>query len=58
MPVVTVKKKCCEDKPRCKKCPVTMHRLTKAGFAERLGGRRYALTGKPPRKVVKAARAR
>ncbi|MCQ9370695.1 hypothetical protein NQ024_05420 [Corynebacterium sp. 35RC1] len=26
-----VKKKCCKDNPRCKSCPVVVHRLKKQG---------------------------
>ena len=40
MPIVTAKKKCCKDKPRCKKCPVTLERLRKSGYAERLSRQR------------------
>lgn len=58
MPVITAKKKCCEDKPRCKKCPVTLERLRKAGYAERLSRRDYQVDGKVPGKVRKAARRR
>ena len=58
VPVITAKKKCCEDKPRCKKCPVTLERLRKAGYAERLSRREYDVKGKVPGKVRKAARVR
>ncbi|MBA2636678.1 MAG: hypothetical protein H0U79_00360 [Solirubrobacterales bacterium] len=30
------KKKCCADRPRCKRCPVMLKRLQKAGLAESL----------------------
>jgi len=56
--VITAKKKCCEDKPRCKKCPVTLERLRKAGYAERLSRREYDVAHKVPGKVRKAARVR
>ena len=26
------KKKCCKDKPRCKRCPVVLKKLEKAGY--------------------------
>lgn len=55
---VKAKKKCCKDKPRCKKCPVTLLRLSKEGYAEREGRREYVLDKKIPAKVLKAARAR
>jgi len=53
-----VKKKCCKSGPRCKRCPVALKRLESAGFAERLSKRVYLLEVKPPKKALKAARAR
>jgi predicted transcriptional regulator of viral defense system len=32
---VKPKAKCCEDTPRCKRCPVVLKRLEKAGIAQR-----------------------
>ncbi len=58
MPEIKVKKKCCKSTPRCKKCPVVLHRLTMLGHAEKTGGRTYELYSKPPKKVAKAVRAR
>lgn len=60
MPKVTAKKKCCKDKPRCKKCPVVLNRLTKWGYGERSGGnkRRYVVAGSVPKKTLAVARAR
>lgn len=59
VPVVTAKKKCCKDKPRCKKCPVVLNRLEKAGHAERLSRRDYRVSKKKlPSKVMDAARQR
>jgi len=58
VPKVTAKKSCCKDKPRCKTCPVVLHRLTKGGFGERHDGRSYSLVKKIPRKALVAARAR
>ena len=55
---VKTKKKCCKDGPRCKKCPVVFKRLEKAGYAKRLSKRAYVLELKPPKKALKAARAR
>ena len=52
------KKKCCKDKPRCKKCPVVLLRLSKAGCAERLDRRHYDVDKKVPKKVLKEARQR
>ena len=56
--MVKAKKKCCKDGPRCKKCPVVLKKLEKAGYAERLSKRAYVLELKPPKKVLKTARAR
>lgn len=55
---MTAKKKCCRDKPRCQKCPVTLKRLVEAGFAEPQGGRMFLIAPSIPRKVIAAARAR
>ena len=55
---VKAKKTCCKDKPRCKKCPVTLRRLDKRGYAERQDSRTYLVEKKVPAKVLKAARAR
>ncbi|GAB3588895.1 hypothetical protein [Calidifontibacter terrae] len=58
MPEIKVKKKCCKSNPRCKKCPVVMHRLTMLGHAKKVDSRLYAVTSKPPKKVAKSVRAR
>ncbi|HWD80273.1 MAG TPA: hypothetical protein VG497_15360 [Kribbella sp.] len=58
MPSMTAKKKCCKDEPRCKKCPVVLMRLSKAGCAERLDRVHYKVDKKVPKKVLKRARAR
>jgi predicted transcriptional regulator of viral defense system len=55
VPRVKAKKPCCKSDPRCKRCPVVLQRLEKAGYAERVGRRRYVV-GKVPKKVLKAAR--
>lgn len=54
---VKTKKKCCKDRPRCKRCPVTCKRLEKAGKAERLSKRRYVLID-VTKTDLQAARAR
>jgi hypothetical protein len=54
---VTPKKKCCRDKPRCKRCPVVCKRLMKAGLAERMEDGRYLLSIDLSKKQLKAARA-
>lgn len=58
MPVVRTKKKCCKSSTRCKKCPVVWHRLSKAGYAERIDRVNYEVLGKPKKKVLKDARTR
>lgn len=58
MPTITAKKKCCKDKPRCKKCPVVLKRLADAGCAERLDRRHYDVDKKVPKRILKPARAR
>lgn len=52
------KKKCCGDKPRCRKCPVVCKRLEKAGYAERTSKRQYVPVDVVPKAVMAAARAR
>ena len=55
MPEVKAKKRCCQSRPRCKRCPVVLRRLAKAGLAEQ-SGRSYDVKAKP--KQWKAARKR
>jgi hypothetical protein len=55
---VRAKKKCCQDTPRCSKCPVTLKRLSDAGYAERESRRDYEVAKKIPKKVLVAARTR
>ncbi len=57
MPHVTVKKKCCKDKPRCAKCPVVLMRLERMGHAEKDGKRGYKVSAKLPKKQLTLARA-
>jgi hypothetical protein len=52
------KKKCCKDTPRCKRCPVVLKKLDRAGYAERREDGRYVFETPPPKKAVKAARKR
>ncbi|MDX1875352.1 hypothetical protein SBI67_24805 [Mycolicibacterium sp. 120266] len=42
------KKKCCRSKPRCKRCPLVLHKVRKAAHA--------GVTGKELEKVHKDAR--
>ncbi|MGI8595011.1 MAG: hypothetical protein ACR2ML_11715 [Solirubrobacteraceae bacterium] len=51
-------KSCCKDRPRCKRCPVTLERLRKDGLAKRKADGRYKLAKDLPKKRLKAARAR
>jgi len=55
---ITAKKKCCKDKPRCKKCPVVLKRLETMGYAERTGKRSYVLVDVVPKSVLKQVRTR
>jgi hypothetical protein len=45
---IKAKKKCCRSKPRCKKCPVVLHKVRKA---ELMG-----IRGKELNKIYKRAR--
>ena len=54
---VTVKRECCGDLPRCKRCPVVFKRLAKEGLATRVGKRTYD-ADRVGRKAMAAARAR
>ena len=55
--VVKPKKKCCKDRPRCKRCPVTLKRLETRGLATRKG-KGYVLSLDLTKADLKAARAR
>jgi hypothetical protein len=52
---VKAKKRCCKDRPRCKRCPVVLGRLERAGRARRTGKRTYKLRG-VKKKHLRAAR--
>jgi hypothetical protein len=54
---IRTKKKCCRDRPRCKRCPVVLKRLEQAELATRLDRRTWVLEKKPKKKVLRAARA-
>ncbi|MDT5364699.1 MAG: hypothetical protein QOC69_6461 [Mycobacterium sp.] len=45
---ITPKKKCCRSKPRCKRCPVVLHKVRKAELS--------GLRGKDLVKVFKRTR--
>ncbi len=55
--IITPKKRCCRDKPRCKRCPVVCKRMTRQGVAERLDDGRFVLSVSLSKKRLKAARA-
>jgi hypothetical protein len=55
--IVKPKRKCCKDDPRCKKCPVVLKRLEKAGLAKRKG-KGYRLSPELEKKQLAAFRAR
>lgn len=54
---VKAKKRCCGSDPRCKRCPVVLKRLSRAGHAERRGKRLYVVHA-VPKKRLKKLRAR
>lgn len=54
---VKAKKKCCKDKPRCKRCPVVLKKLEKSGHAKRVGPGQYVLVDVTA-KALALARAR
>lgn len=54
---IRAKKECCKSGPRCKRCPVALKRLEKAGAAERVGRRTWLIAQKPSKKQLRAARA-
>ena len=56
--VVKPKKRCCQSRPRCRRCPVVCCRLSKEGLAAPRGDGRYVLVDLLPKKALKAARAR
>ena len=56
--LVKTKKRCCQSKPRCKKCPVVCKRLADDGLAVRQSKRHYLVELGIGKKPLKAARAR
>jgi hypothetical protein len=55
---IKVKKTCCKDGPRCKRCPVVWKKLAKTGHAERTGKRTFVVVDVVPKGTLRAARAR
>ncbi|MDO8210526.1 hypothetical protein [Conexibacter sp. CPCC 206217] len=53
---VKPKKKCCKSRPRCKRCPVVLKRLSQTGFAERREDGNYVMLDLVPKKTFKEAR--
>ena len=53
------KKKCCKSRPRCKRCHVTLERLSAMGYAERRpSDRRYVIVEVVPKRELRAARGK
>ena len=50
------KKRCCSSRPRCKRCPVVLKRLRKAGLAERDARGRYVVSADATKKQKRQAR--
>ncbi|MBK5116713.1 MAG: hypothetical protein JJE23_07310 [Thermoleophilia bacterium] len=55
---IKTKKKCCESRPRCKRCPASMKRLERNGLAKRTGKRSYVVSLQATKRELKAARRR
>jgi len=53
------KKKCCKSRPRCKRCHVTLERLSAMGYAERRASDgRYVVLELVPKRELRAARGK
>jgi hypothetical protein len=55
---VKPKATCCKDRPRCKRCPVVLERMQKAGIAERTKKGVYRLPDDLTKRDLKRFRAR
>jgi hypothetical protein len=55
--VVKPKKPCCQSRPRCKRCPVVLERLERAGLARRKK-KGFKVSADVPKRDLKAARRR
>jgi hypothetical protein len=55
---VKAKKRCCKDRPRCKRCAVVLKRLERDGLAERTGKRTWVVDPDLSKKHLKVLRAR
>jgi hypothetical protein len=56
--VVKPKKGCCKSNPRCKRCPVVLKRLHRAGLAQRRSDGFVVISPELTKKQLKAARSR
>jgi hypothetical protein len=56
--LIKPKKGCCKSNPRCKRCPVVVKRLVKAGLAERRSDGFVVISPALKKKQLKAARSR
>jgi hypothetical protein len=56
--LIKPKKGCCKSKPRCKRCPVVVKRLVKAGLAERRSDGFVVISPALTKKQLKLARKR
>jgi hypothetical protein len=54
--MIKTKKRCCKSGPRCKRCPVVLKRLERAGLAERVGKRRFELPVVSKKQMKRARR--
>jgi hypothetical protein len=53
-----VKRKCCDDKPRCRSCPKVWDRLASCGWAVQTDRREFVVVHDIPSSVLKVARKR
>jgi hypothetical protein len=51
------KRKCCQSRPRCKRCPVVLARLEDQGLVERRKNGAFTVIERVNKKRLKAARA-
>ena len=56
--LVKPKKGCCKSRPRCKRCPVVVKRLSRIGMAERRADGLVVVSPALTKKQLKAARKR
>jgi hypothetical protein len=54
---IKAKRKCCKERPRCKRCPIVCRRLERQGYLDRTSKRVFVPKGKVPKKAKRAARA-